>query len=246
MKTNRLGERHLTNEGYWLTVTDYKTYTDCTVKFDDGGIWDKICYSAIKSGRVKNPNKITVCGMGYLGRRIEIKKSSFELYIHSRWSAMLRRCYDAKTIEKQPTYKDVTVCNEWLCYDNFRTWFIKNYVDGWQLDKDILSTDVKVYSPEVCVFVPKEINTLFNIRRSNRGKFPLGVNFEPRNKKYTADINIYGKPHYLGIYDSKEDAFNAYRIAKKKHVLSTAEKWKDKLDYRVYDAMVKFDININD
>lgn len=245
MGKNHIGEEHINKEGYSLEVIGYENYNNCTIRFSDGGIWSGIRYSEIKYGSVKNPNKITVCGVGYLGRRKTIKTTKFEIYIYKRWLAMLKRCYDPKTLEKQPTYKEVSVCDEWLCYDTFREWFIKNYVEGYQLDKDILSVGTKIYSPETCVFVPKEINLLFNVNKNNRSSLPLGVIRNVKTNGYGACINIQGKANYLGIYDSQEEAFNAYRKAKKEHILSIAKKWKDKIDHRVYDYMIKYDININ-
>ena len=92
------------------------------------------------------------------------------------WSNMLKRCYNKNVHNKQPTYKDCSVCNEWLCYANFEKWYDENYyeIEGerTELDKDILFKGNKVYSPITCIFVPQRINTLFT--KSNR-KFGINV-----------------------------------------------------------------------
>ena len=46
---------------------------------------------------------------------------------------------------------------------------------GWELDKDILVKGNKIYSPDTCCFVPKEVNTVFTKRQSKRGDYPIGV-----------------------------------------------------------------------
>ena len=81
---------------------------------------------------------------------------------------MLIRCYNKKDLEKNPTYKNTTVCIEWCNFQNFAQWFEKNYIDDWALDKDILVKGNKVYSPETCCFVPREINEVFKNSTSNK------------------------------------------------------------------------------
>lgn len=46
-------------------------------------------------------------------------------------------------------------------FSNFAEWFDKHHVEGWELDKDILVSGNRTYSPETCCFVPHEINVLF-------------------------------------------------------------------------------------
>lgn len=64
--------------------------------------------------------------------------------IHSTWKDLMRRCFSSKLKELRPHYNDVTVCDEWLRFSNFKSW-IDTYnsyydVDGnlLQLDKDLL------------------------------------------------------------------------------------------------------------
>lgn len=73
------------------------------------------------------------------------------------WRDMLQRCYDSNFVENNHTYTGCSVCDEWLYLSNFKKWFEENYVEGYQLDKDILVKGNKVYSPETCCFVPREI-----------------------------------------------------------------------------------------
>ena len=44
--------------------------------------------------------------------------------------------------------------------------------DGKHLDKDLLVCNNKVYSPETCVFVPREINQFLTKSNNSRGKYP--------------------------------------------------------------------------
>lgn len=92
------------------------------------------------------------------------------------WLRMVRRCYDDKFHESNTTYLDCDVCEEWLIFSNFASWFKEHYVEGWQLDKDILVDGNRIYSPRTCCFVPIEINSIFTNRikyETKKAKAPL-------------------------------------------------------------------------
>lgn len=64
--------------------------------------------------------------------------------------------------------------------------------------------------------------------------------------RYRARIQRGHKWESLGTYDTPEEAFYAYKPVKEAYIKSLAEKWKDQIDPRVYDALVKWEINIDD
>ena len=55
-----------------------------------------------------------------------------------------------------------------------------------------------------------------------------------------------GKQEYLGLFNTELEAFNAYKQAKESFVKEQAEKWKDKIDPRAYEALMNYEVNIND
>ena len=95
------------------------------------------------------------------------------------WRQMLFRCYSKKGLEKRSSYAGCTVCEDWHKFSIFKKWFDENYVEGWCVDKDILSPpNNKIYSPDTCCFVPNEINVLFNRHQKQRSKSGvMGVQF---------------------------------------------------------------------
>ena len=133
---------------------------------------------------------------------------------YRKWFAMLERCYCPKLQAKYNTYIGCTVCDEWLTFSNFAEWYELNNVDGYQLDKDIKFKGNKVYSPKTCLFVPSVINSLLTASNKSRGEFPLGVHYNKLNKCFGASVRVDGKAHYIGRFDSSDDAHNAYCIAK--------------------------------
>jgi len=141
---------------------------------------------------------------------------------YSRWHSMLRRAYCSKYIGDHPTYSEVFVCTEWLVFSVFAKWCEDNYVDGYELDKDIKVKGNKIYSPETCLFIPNEVNKLFTDRASKRGSLPIGVSFDNETKKYRAHVGSSGKRKHLGRFDNKELASKAYKNGKNKEIIRVA------------------------
>ena len=162
------------------------------------------------------------------------------------WRSMLQRCYDEKYQKKEPTYIGCTVCEEWLRFSNFLRWFEDNYIDGYHLDKDIIHKGNKVYAPENCAFVPREINSLLLRRQAKRGDTPIGVKYDKRRGYYSANINYNGKTHFLGYAKSANEAFELYKISKEQKIKQTANKYKDLIEERVYNALMNYQVEITD
>lgn len=161
------------------------------------------------------------------------------------WSDIIRRCYTKEMQDRFPTYKGCTICDEWRYFSNFKRWFDEHYIDGWQIDKDILFKGNKVYSPNTCCFVPNDINTVL-IKPANSKCIFRGVTFDYVNNKYMARISILGKAKNLGRYNTAKEAYIVYKQAKEKYIKFLADKWKSHLEPRVYDALYNYKIEITD
>lgn len=109
------------------------------------------------------------------GKNINGKLVRCPAYI--AWKNMFVRCYSEVELEKHPTYTGASVCKEWLSFMSFRSWWIENHIDGFDIDKDLLITGNLEYSPDKCVFVPNWLNKFTTDVRAARGKFPIGVDF---------------------------------------------------------------------
>jgi len=165
------------------------------------------------------------------------------------WSNMLKRCFDEKIKQKHPTYKDVTCSKEWLSMTKFieDVSQMKGFgLSGWALDKDILQKGNKLYSKDTCCFVPHEINTLLVKRDNYRGEWPVGVCFHKAKGKFMAYLKINGKLKHLGYFTTPEEAFQVYKLAKEAYIKVVAEKWKHLLDERVFQALLTYDVAIDD
>lgn len=195
-----------------------------------------------------NSLKGLIYGVGINDCEIPINSNGCRSISYQTWHGMIERCYNQKSLEKEPTYRDCIVCKEWFNFSNFKEWFDKNYIEGYQLDKDILYKGNKVYSPTTCVWIPQEINLLLVRRNAKRGKYPIGVCYCKNHKKFQVGFNIKGKRKSLGYFDTIEDAFNAYKKAKENHIREIAEEYYNnkKISKEVYNALISYEVEITD
>lgn len=132
------------------------------------------------------------------------------------WRSMLQRCHSYKDKIKHPCYCSATVCEEWLSFSRFKAWMESQDWFGLQLDKDILSTGSKHYSPTTCAFVPREVNNAFIVNVQRRGSYPLGVCLYKKYNNFRAQVNQgFGKgPKHLGYFDTAFEAHRAWQFGK--------------------------------
>lgn len=243
---NRVGEKFTTNGGFEAEIIEYFNSENITIKLNDNTIIKNITYHNLKKGKVKNKNYKSFYGKGFIG----FGNYSTGLYekAFSLWMLVLRRCYDKDFHAKQKSYSDKQVCEEWCNFQNFAKWYEENWKPWmdktWQLDKDILVKGNKFYSPETCCFVPQEINSLLYVDYRNR-KLPVGVTLSP-NGNFCASLSKDNKSFRIGTYKTIMEASEAYKIAKEHYIKEKADKWKDKIDHKVHQALYNYQIKITD
>ena len=229
-------------------IVEYKGYNNIVVEFLETG-YQKLCQNKeIKTGAVKDKLLPTVLGVGIVGDKYNCKINGKHVKEYQLWTDMLKRCYGEKRHLRHPTYKDCEVSENFKSYEYFYEWCNKQVgfgVDGFELDKDLLIKGNKVYSEYTCVFLPHEINSLIITSKSRRGKYLIGVIWHKTSNKFCAVLTV-NKQKHLGLFDSELEAFKAYKHAKEVFVKEQANKWKDKIDLRAYDALMSYQVEIID
>lgn len=155
------------------------------------------------------------------------------------WKNMLERCYSEKYQERWATYAGVTVCDEWRSFMKFREWWIENHVDGWPLDKDLL-TDNRQYSPENCIYIPSWLNNFTTDSKAARGEFPVGVHYEGSRGLFRSQCNnpATGKQALIGRFKTQETAHLAWRARKLEYAAQMKNEM-DAIDERIYPRVVE-------
>ena len=235
-------------------ILKYNDARNVEIQFINTGFETVVELGHIKSGKVKDKHLPSVYGVGIVGTKYPITINGVQTKEYKLWQSMLVRCYSDTYKKKNPTYKDCEVSDNFKSYEYFYEWCNKqigfgNEGDGnpFQLDKDLLIKGNKVYSENTCVFLPKEINLALTKSTASRGKHLIGVCWCKTSKAFVAQVGkSKGKQEYLGLFNTELEAFKAYKVAKESFIKEQANKWKSQIDERVYEALMNYQVNIDD
>jgi len=247
----RIGMTKLNKKGEEMTIVSYKDALNIEVRFKGQKELIKTKYQHFIDGNIKRYSIANVYGHGIIGLEHTCDTNGDVLDSYSCWKSMIQRCFSEKEKLRHPTYRDVTCCDEWIYYSNFKKFYDENYyeVDEHRihLDKDILVKGNKIYSPQTCMFVPQNINTLFIKREGVRGKYPIGVSYNKPNKNYTSNCrDNKGNRKLIGSFNTPEQAFYSYKESKENNIKQIAEEYKLLIPMKLYEAMCEYKVEITD
>ena len=240
----RIGEVNFNKYGSKMTIIKYNNAKDIEVEFENGYITNS-AYKEFKNGVIRNPYDKSVYGYGYLGEGpYKTKLKNIKTPEYKTWHGMMERIYNEKTLEKYPTYKKCAICEDWHNFQNFAKWYSDNYYEipgeKMELDKDILIKGNKLYSSKTCIFVPKRINLLFSKQKNQRGELPIGI-----SRNYNKYKVACGQES-LGYYKNIESAFLVYKKHKEQLIKELANKYKKQIPDKLYNAMINYEVEIDD
>lgn len=248
-KSINVGDIFVSSNGCEFVVLSYDGCKRVLVKFlDSFGYETYLTSGNIVAGRVGNPYRPSVCGVGYIGesdRSAGTKNKKSRSYL--AWQNMLNRCYNEDYHKGKPTYLGCAVDPVWLNYQNFRVWFESQFgcgEVGYQLDKDILIKGNKIYSPETCCLVPSYINSVMSTCRGGRGLLPIGVTMN--RDRYGASVSKRSKRISLGTYDTPEEAHKAYAKGKEDYIKYLVECEYSYLPEHIKQALLNYRVEITD
>lgn len=218
LKEKKIGEQRHNNQGELMTIIDYHDAFNITVLFEDTQTTRQCRYSNFKRGKVKDVFLPVIADVACVGIDKVPAEDREKGGAYRVWIDMIRRCYSEIRYDKYKVYNDCSVCDEWLCYANFKKWYENNHYnvgnEAMCIDKDILVKGNKVYSPDTCVFVPQRINKLFLNSAKTRGKYPVGVSYHKMLKRFTAQLRIDTNKSKVTYHDTAEEAFYSYKSMK--------------------------------
>lgn len=224
----RVGMRREVTNGYMVEIVEYNKSTDIIVKFLDNDCLKKTSWKMFKQGNIENPYHPSRAGVGYLV--VGEYSPSNNKRAYKAWSHMIDRCYS----ESNTSYKyygaiGVLVDSEWHNFQNYAKWYIENEIEGYVVDKDLLSVGIPVYSKETCIFIPMSINSFLINRKSSSNKTGIvGASITSRGT-YAVYCNKFlsNDTVYLGESPDIDVAKNMYIDFKLKQC------------YKVYEYMLE-------
>lgn len=168
----KVGDRFVNNSGDEAVVVEYQNCNNIIVVFTGYNTRMSFTGSNLEAGKFRNreaPDKFgTTLGSPY--------SASEHRTAHQRWRSMVERCH-----EKHAGYENVSVCEEWLCFENYAKWYYSQKaanMRGFDVDKDI--SGANIYSPETCYLIPRQLNTIFSSMPTR--SLQRGVYFVKENK----------------------------------------------------------------
>ena len=231
-------------------VLKYNDSKNVEIQFLKTGYETVATLDNIRNGKVKDPYSPSVYGIGIVGNKYLISEGCRGTKEYVLWKDVLRRCYSDDFKKKQPTYKACEVSDKFKSYEYFYEWCHSQIgfgVDGFEIDKDLLIKGNKVYSEDSCVFLPAEINMVLVKCTASRGEYLIGVSWCNTKKAFVARVRKNkGKSEWLGLFNTEIEAFNAYKEAKEVFVKEQANKFKSQIDPRAYEALMNYQVNIDD
>ena len=259
--SERLGEIRENSQGELMEIVAYRSATDIDILFrDTGNILEHQAYSNFVRGTPKDYYLPTFYGHGIKRHGRIFDEGGKKTIAFGYWYDMLKRCYNPIDVKRYPSYSDCYVCDEWLDLPTFEDWVLRNYYqcgnEKMVLDKDILFKGNKLYSPDTAIFVPERINGLFTKTNRMRGTYPIGVYYKKKNGKFCAQVSklsdeIRGtkQQEYLGLFDTPEEAFAAYKFEKEKYIREVADYYNNRyhnFPFKLYRALCNYTVDIDD
>ena len=253
MSKIKVGDTFQSTSCNTFTVIEVKNQENITIKFNDVQGYQVVTSSqTIRNGRVKNPYFPRLFNKGYFGvglykARIgssSVNSKSTDEY--RAWINMLSRCYDPNYIGTKAgrvCYSGVQVTDTWLNFQVFAEWYCKELKSPeikFVLDKDLLSPDVKIYSPETCCLIPEQLNIALIDRLSLNKTRKLSTIRKCKNGTYSVGVSLNKKFTTFSGYKTEKECFDLYLSNKEKELNNSIEKYKSSLDEKGYLALIEY------
>lgn len=145
----KVGSIHKSKKCGKYEVTSYLSALHIRIKFLDTGFEMRTTAAALKRGYIKDKLLPSILGVACIGdgeynsRTGETEHSVPVIY--NQWRGMLVRCYNKKGAACKT--KDLTVCEEWLNFQNFAGWILEQVPEFYQATIH-LNKGALIYSPE--------------------------------------------------------------------------------------------------
>ena len=159
---------------------------------------------------------------------------------------MKERCKRGEYDSRFLAYKGCSVCEEWNNFEKFEEWYLDNYYlcnnEKLFIDKDLLVSGNKIYSPSTCCLLPRILNNSITKYTAFKHGLPPGVT-HGQTLANTYSVNIsFGDVKLNKTFKDVSAAFNCYKNEKEKYIKKLASEYKEYIPNHVYVALNEFEI----
>lgn len=234
-----IGRKLTDSTGHSYTITRVTKYrTKCLlsyveVEWDTGEKCEVMINSIVKRDYKYNkkyfekdeplqPEIIKNFGLNSLGGYCYLPEGMNEMTVlpktTAKWTSMLNRVKESCDTRAR-SYENVTICDEWKNLYNFAIWLQANYIDGYELDKDLLYPGNTEYTPDKCTYIHKSLNLALTYKPKT---FDLPTGVSRQNKPgdrspYMSNFSILGKD-FTSVAQSILEAFVMYKVIKEYYI----------------------------
>lgn len=156
---------------------------------------------------------------------------------YKSWRSMILFCYMTGDSE-------FDVCDEWLVFSNYKKWYLENKKPDHCLDIYLIRKS-QLYSPETCIFTPKDILYCFPFPEKTVTKSGglLGT-CKIKNRERWKAVHCRNFPSFIhiGTFDSELEAHHAwlrYIISECERKLNNYRPTNKYYNRKVYDNAVE-------
>lgn len=239
-KENMEGAIFTTISGGDCRIIQYINNSKVIVKFlDMYGSESQVTLQSLRKGLVRNPYAPNLYNVGFLGvGTYAMTINGKPTCAHKAWSGVIERCYSTRLRHSRPCYSDVTISGDWHNFQNFAKWFYsqRGAELGWEIDKDLLVTGNKHYSPETCILLPRRLNTAIIHVGSNENV--LGYSYHPVSKLYSTMVSTPAGGRNI-YFKTKDECVKYYYKSKSEQLSSLANEWREELDPKAFDSFIR-------
>lgn len=146
---------------------------------------------------------------------------------YDEWLRILKYCHDTAFQQKNPIFVGCEVDERWRTYSDFSRWwtcyhplpFAGDPTEAEQkepiryvVDKDLLFDGNKLYGPDTCCLLPREMSYFFTDGKVNADQ--ECVRFDKNKQAFVAVVRVRGKQRFVRSFDNRKDALGAWEYAK--------------------------------
>lgn len=235
-----VGDIFDTNEGGSVTVIKLLKGGKALIKHNDEfGYEVEVEKRRLLIGTIKNPYHRSVQGVGYHGvGKYKTQVNKVLDLAYKKWRGMMTRNYYCDYENRFSSYKDCYVADEWHNLQTFSAWYYEQvgWDKGFEIDKDLLSEDGKVYSPETCCLMPREINTAI-VSLTNSDSI-MGYH---ERREGVFEVRLRAVAGSCRSFTDKDEAVKYYKELKKVCLDNLIAKWDGKVDNKVIEKLKSWD-----